>query len=65
MINHEESATGRPKESAGWAGLFNSYFWIDTENKIVSVVLMQMLPFLEKGCVQTLEEFESSIYKNK
>jgi hypothetical protein len=26
---------------------------------------MQMLPFLEKGCVQTLEEFESSIYKNK
>ena len=65
MINHEESQTGRPKESAGWAGLFNSYFWIDTENKIVSVVLMQMLPFLEKGCVQTLEEFESSIYKNK
>jgi len=64
MINHETSQSGRPKDSAGWAGLFNSYFWIDTQNNMVSIILMQMLPFLEKGCVEILEHFEDSIYKN-
>ena len=64
MINHETSQSGRPENSAGWAGLFNSFFWIDTQNNMVSVILMQMLPFLEKGCVETLEDFESSIYKD-
>jgi CubicO group peptidase (beta-lactamase class C family) len=64
MINHDTSQSGRPEDSAGWAGLFNSYFWIDTQNKLVSVILMQMLPFLEKGCVETLEHFEASIYKD-
>mgnify|MGYP003308691452 FL=1 len=64
MINHDTSQSGRPEDSAGWAGLFNSYFWIDTQNKLVSVILMQMLPFLEKGCVETLEHFEAGIYKD-
>ena len=52
----------RPKGSAGWAGLFNSYFWIDPNNKIAAVILMQMLPFAEEGCLKTLKDFERSIY---
>jgi len=62
MINNEDIENGRPKGSAGWAGLFNSYFWIDTKNKIAAVILMQMLPFAEEGCLKTLKDFEKSIY---
>jgi CubicO group peptidase (beta-lactamase class C family) len=62
MINHEDIDSGRPKNSAGWAGLFNSFFWIDPKNEIAAVILMQMLPFSEGGCLNTLKEFESSIY---
>ena len=62
MINNEDIENGRPKGSAGWAGLFNSYFWIDPKNKIAAVILMQMLPFAEEGCLKTLKDFEKSIY---
>ncbi len=62
MINNKDIENGRPKGSAGWAGLFNSYFWIDPSNKIAAVILMQMLPFAEEGCLKTLKDFEKSIY---
>ena len=62
MVNHEDIRSGRPKNSSGWAGLFNSFFWIDPKNEIAALILMQMLPFSEEGCFTTLQEFESSIY---
>ena len=62
MVNHEDIKSGRPKNSSGWAGLFNSFFWIDPKNEIAALILMQMLPFSEDGCFTTLQEFEASIY---
>ena len=62
MVNHEDIRSGRPKNSSGWAGLFNSFFWIDPKNEIAALILMQMLPFSEEGCFSTLQEFEASIY---
>ena len=62
MVNHEDIRSGRPKNSSGWAGLFNSFFWIDPKNEIAALILMQMLPFSEEGCFTTLQEFEGSIY---
>lgn len=62
MVNHEDIKSGRPKNSSGWAGLFNSFFWIDPKNEIAALILMQMLPFSEEGCFTTLQEFEASIY---
>ena len=62
MINNKDIENGRPKGSAGGAGLFNSYFWIDQKNEIAAIILMQMLPFAEEGCLQTLKDFERSIY---
>ena len=62
MVIHEDIKSGRPKNSSGWAGLFNSFFWIDPKNEIAALILMQMLPFSEDGCFTTLQEFEASIY---
>ena len=65
MVNHEDIKSGRPKNSSGWAGLFNSFFWIDPKNEIAALILMQMLPFSEEGCFTTLQEFEASIYDHE
>ena len=34
MINHEDIDSGRPKNSAGWAGLFNSFFGLIQKMKL-------------------------------
>ena len=32
MVNDEQAPTGRPAGALGWAGLANSFFWIDRQN---------------------------------
>ena len=63
MINNEAIPDGRAKNSLAWAGLFNSYFWIDKKNDMAAIIMMQMLPFFEEKAVQTLTDFEAAIYK--
>ena len=63
MINQTDADAGRLKHAAGWAGIFNSYFWIDKKNEIAGLILMQMLPFIDDGCVKTLQNFEKAVYK--
>ena len=38
---------GRPVGSASWAGLFNTYFWIDLKSGIGGEIFVQMLPFAD------------------
>ena len=64
MINDEETNSGRPKGSVGWAGLFNTYFWIDKANDLAGLIFMQFLPFADKKAVQLLYDIESVIYLN-
>ncbi len=64
MINDEEKNSGRPKGSVGWAGLFNTYFWIDKANDLAGLIFMQFLRFTDKKAVQVLYDIESVIYLN-
>src|SRR5699024_6667436 len=43
--NEEKLPTGRPAGQLMWAGLANSYYWIDRENKIGGFFASQILPF--------------------
>jgi len=63
MINTETAPTGRSPGSLAWAGLGNTYFWIDPTKNIAGVILMQLLPFADPQALQTFAEFESRIYK--
>jgi methyl acetate hydrolase len=63
MINTETAPTGRSPGSLAWAGLGNTYFWIDPTKNIAGVILMQLLPFADAQALQTFTEFESRIYK--
>jgi methyl acetate hydrolase len=63
MINTKTAPTGRSAGSLAWAGLANTYFWIDPSKNIGGVILMQLLPFADPQALQTFAEFESGLYK--
>jgi CubicO group peptidase (beta-lactamase class C family) len=63
MINTETAPTGRSAGSLAWAGLANTYFWIDPTKNIAGVILIQLLPFADPEALQTFAEFEGRLYK--
>jgi len=59
---HRQDA-GRPQpRSLAWAGLANTYFWIDPARDIAGVILMQLLPFVDKKCLEAFAGFERGVY---
>ena len=34
--------------SLTWAGLYNTYYWIDPASRIAGVIMMQILPFADR-----------------
>jgi CubicO group peptidase (beta-lactamase class C family) len=62
QINEEKAPTGRPAGGLMWAGLANSYFWIDPTTGIGGVYLTQVLPFADKKSLPLYYAFESAFY---
>jgi CubicO group peptidase (beta-lactamase class C family) len=54
--------TGRPAGTYGWAGIFNTYFWVDVAAGFAAVLLMQVSPFCDPGCLAVCSSFEHAIY---
>ena len=54
----------RSPGSLSWAGINNTFYWIDPQKQIGAVILMQMLPFYDDGAIRTLQGFEERVYKN-
>jgi methyl acetate hydrolase len=63
MLNTEQAPTGRSPNSMAWAGLANTFFWIDPTRKVTGVILMQMLPFVEPQAIGTFSRFETETYR--
>jgi methyl acetate hydrolase len=62
MINEDTAHTGRPAGSLAWAGLGNTYFWIDPKNGIGGVHMAQVLPFVDPKALANFYAFEKSAY---
>jgi hypothetical protein len=45
-----------------WAGLANSFYWIDSSTGIGGVYLTQILPFADKKSLPLYYDFESAFY---
>lgn len=54
----------RPINSAYWAGAANSYFTLDTENKIAVVYFSNYFPFNDKEAYDFYKLYENEVYKN-
>ena len=62
MINTAKTPEGRSAGSLAWAGLANTYYWIDPARDITGVILMQVLPFADPKCLGAFAAFESGVY---
>ena len=62
LMNTEQLNTGRSANSLSWAGIFNSYFWIDPYKKVTGAIMLQILPFFDAKALQVLERFETAVY---
>jgi methyl acetate hydrolase len=62
LINPEPMPTGRSAGSLAWAGLANSYYWIDPVRQVAGVYATQVLPFFDPKAVQTFQAFETAVY---
>ncbi|MGH6754985.1 MAG: serine hydrolase domain-containing protein, partial [Bradyrhizobium sp.] len=62
MINIDPVRDGRAAGSGTWAGLFNTYYWIDPKKRIAGVIMMQILPFADRQSLVAYRQFERGIY---
>jgi len=53
----------RSKGTGDWAGIFNSYYWIDRSKGIGGVLMTQLLPFFDMPVIETLMGFEMAVYQ--
>jgi CubicO group peptidase (beta-lactamase class C family) len=63
LINTEPAPGGRSAGSLAWAGLGNTYFWIDPTRRVAGVVLTQILPFGDHAALGLLDRFEQAVYR--
>ena len=63
MVNTEDAPTGRPAGSIGWAGLANSYYWIDRANGVGGYWATQILPFGDAISFPGYMAFETAVYQ--
>jgi methyl acetate hydrolase len=61
MINIDPVPDGRRAGSLTWAGLFNTYYWIDPGSRIAGVIMMQILPFADRQALAAYRQFERGI----
>jgi CubicO group peptidase (beta-lactamase class C family) len=62
MINTAKTPEGRSAGSLAWAGLANTYYWIDPSRDVSGVILMQLLPFVDSKCLEAYAGFERGVY---
>jgi methyl acetate hydrolase len=62
LINTEDTPEGRSAGSLAWAGLANSYYWIDPVKNVSGVMATQVFPFLDVEAYALFQEFESAVY---
>jgi CubicO group peptidase (beta-lactamase class C family) len=63
LINTQPAPTGRAAGSLAWAGLANTYFWIDRTTRVSGVFLSQVLPFYDPETIDLLGKFETEVYR--
>jgi len=62
MIDNAEAPTGRSAGSLAWAGLANTYYWIDQKKGVGGVYATQILPFADKKALPLFYAFEKAVY---
>jgi CubicO group peptidase (beta-lactamase class C family) len=62
MLNSAPGPDGRSINSLSWAGIFNSYYWLDPARRVAGVILSQFLPFADPAMLRLYGRFERGVY---
>ena len=62
MITMGPVPNGRSAGSLTWAGLLNTYYWIDPPKRVAAVFMTQVLPFADKTALALYRHFERGVY---
>ena len=62
LINPEPGPNGRAPGSLAWAGIANTYYWIDPASGTAAVLMMQFLPFGDPAALEVYAAFERLVY---
>jgi CubicO group peptidase (beta-lactamase class C family) len=62
LINTQDVPGARRAGSLAWAGLRNSYFWLDPAAGVAGVLMTQLLPFADAKVLDLLDRFERGVY---
>lgn len=62
LINTQQGPNGRSAGSLAWAGLVNTYFWIDPTAGIAGLILTQSMPFADPKALALLAALERGTY---
>jgi methyl acetate hydrolase len=62
QINQDPVFTGRPAGGLMWAGLANSFYWIDPVTGVGGAYATQIFPFADTGSLPTYYAFETAVY---
>ncbi len=65
LINTQDAATGRSAGSLAWAGINNTYFWLDPNKHVAGVLMTQILPFADPTVLGLLDRFEAAVYASR
>lgn len=61
LVNELSTPEGRAAGSLAWAGLANSYYWIDPTSETAGVFSTQLLPFYDPAALRTFRAFEAAL----
>jgi CubicO group peptidase (beta-lactamase class C family) len=62
LINKTAYQGGRSASSLAWAGVENTFYWIDPRRSLCAAVMMQFFPFVDSQAVGLLSDFEKAVY---
>jgi CubicO group peptidase (beta-lactamase class C family) len=62
LLNTRRQPGLRHAGSGAWAGMFNTYFWIDPAARITGAVYSQFSPFVHPNALQVCADFERELY---
>jgi CubicO group peptidase (beta-lactamase class C family) len=64
-LNTRPSDAGRGAHTMSWAGIYNTFFWVDRENQIGAVLMTQLLPFLDPAVKKLIDDFDRAVYSTR
>ncbi len=63
LLNEGVSSLAMPVGAGGWAGGFNTYYWVDRNRRICGALYAQTVPFFDPPILNLYASFQAAAYR--